>query len=666
MRGRIRGRRVSFSLFIVVFFCGTTTLPTRTAAARFSSTAAFVVDPSHLLQRKSTRRSPSPSSYRQRQLSLSSSDDILDDTTSIIRDEDAALLQTVTKEQLVQLCESCHLSVEDNSSNGKTASKTVLLQRLRDHAAKEAAAARERLQRRRRRVQDGGGGDSKERYEVVNDNDVFAVHDNDGDDDPEEEEEEAFFFYSAPEAAAVVGHPNNKSAPPSPPDQKKKAATSRKVWTSSTVTAPPIPHDVQPDANGERSVKIYSTTDQNDLTAMTSAQPGQTTLDSLTTASAQGQQQPQPWDLQSSQQKTTSPTTSRELERAKEQVIELVSNLLALSGAPAFAMENFGDDNDDSDDDTSTALPYSAPAPRQFVGFHPANVPTEWLTRASPALRAGRGQVLQDVLRQFELQAVGQDGLLGDNSDRGGGHYAEVTKVRAFLEGYRRAEVRRLARATTTMLLDELCRDGVQGLDRTLSTMVRSSDDTGREAGELNDSLVDFLNDAVRQQKRRVDEIRAAKDDKVVNGRAAADGAQHSLQDDVVEEDPTEQLWNVTMEDGQRVETLDPNDPNVQRVLREEAAKTAGEQPSSSVVVPESAPEKLLLLLTLLRERVKAEAVFGSDEKGRNLRLLAYCLRVSSNEEREQLILNAVGNSLDVSASIGTKLALFCVVAAAF
>lgn len=652
MRGRIRGRRLSLSLFFVSFFCGTTTLPTRTAAA------AFVVNPPHLLQPKSTRLSPC---YRQ--LSSSSSDDIIEDTTSIIQDEDAALLQTVTREQLVQLCESCHLSVENNSRNGETASKTVLLQRLRDHAAKEAAATRERLQRRRRRVQDGGG-DSKERYEVVNDNDAFAVQDNDGDNDLEEEE--AFFFYSAPDAAAVVGHPNNKSKPSSPPDTKNKAATSRKVWTSSTVTAPPIPHDVQPDANGERSVKIYSTTDQNDLTAMASAQPGQASLDSLATAAAQGQQQPQPWDLQSPQQKTTSPTNSRELERAKEQVVELVSNLLALSGAPAFAMDNFGDDDDGSDDSTTT-LPYSTPAPRQFVGFHPANVPTEWLARASPALRAGRGQVLQDVLRQFELQAVGQDGLLGDNRDRGGGHYAEVTKVRAFLEGYRRAEVRRLARATTTMLLDELCRDGVQGLDRTLSTMVRSSDDTGCEAGELNDSLVDFLNDAVRQQERRVDELTAAaaKDDKVVNGRAATAGARQPLDVGVVDEDPTEQLWNVTMEDGQRVETLDPNDPNVQRVLQEEAAKTAGEQPSS-VVVPESAPEKLLLLLTLLRERVKAEAVFGSDEKGRNLRLLAYCLQVSSNEEREQLILNAVGNSLDVSATIGTKLAVFSVVVAAF
>ena len=292
----------------------------------------------------------------------------------------------------------------------------------------------------------------------------------------------------------------------------------------------------------------------------------------------------------------------------------------------------------------STGRPNGPSRSKEFVGFRPADVPTDLLTRSSQALRAGRGRVLQEVLRQFELQAIGQDGVHGDSTDRGGGHYREVTKVRAFLEGYRRAEVRRLARETTTLLLDKLCSEGVEGLDLTLSTMVRSSDDTSNDAGELNDSLLDFLNDAIRQQEKKVDELVATRLD-----AAASEDVNEAITE--YHDDPTDRLWNVTVEDGQRVETLDPNDPNVQRVLEQEAAKSAADARGAPLSLPETAPEKLLLLLTLLRERIKAEAAFGSDEKGRNLRLLAYCLRVSSDEDREQLILNAVGNSLDVSAN---------------
>jgi hypothetical protein len=120
----------------------------------------------------------------------------------------------------------------------------------------------------------------------------------------------------------------------------------------------------------------------------------------------------------------------------------------------------------------------------------------------------------------------------------------------------------------------------------------------------------------------------------------AADPSAHQ------EHDPVDGLWNVTTnEDGQRVESIDPNDPAVQKVLQEEynRAELLTEKKG------DSAPEKLLLLLTLLRQRMKAEAAFAPDEKGRNLRLLAYCLQVSTGGEREQLIMNDIGNSLDVS-----------------
>ena len=201
----------------------------------------------------------------------------------------------------------------------------------------------------------------------------------------------------------------------------------------------------------------------------------------------------------------------------------------------------------------------------------------------------------------------------------------------------------------------------MDGLDLALASMVRSNDDTANEAGvELNDSLLDFLNDSIRQQERKVDRLVAQRLDARTIGNTLSE--RNRDEDDHHDEDkfddPTQQLWNVTMEDGQRVETLNPNDPTVQRVLQEEAAKEAATTASMSLstttpALPDTAPEQLLLLLTLLRERVKTEAAFGTDEKGRNLRLLAYCLRVSSDQEWEQLILNAVGNSLDVSTALG-------------
>jgi hypothetical protein len=65
--------------------------------------------------------------------------------------------------------------------------------------------------------------------------------------------------------------------------------------------------------------------------------------------------------------------------------------------------------------------------------------------------------------------------------------------------------------------------------------------------------------------------------------------------------------------------------------------------------IPETASEQLLLLLTLLRERIKAEAAFGNDEKGRNLRILAYCVQVGTSKEREEIIKRGTGSSIDVS-----------------
>lgn len=68
--------------------------------------------------------------------------------------------------------------------------------------------------------------------------------------------------------------------------------------------------------------------------------------------------------------------------------------------------------------------------------------------------------------------------------------------------------------------------------------------------------------------------------------------------------------------------------------------------PKPKPSLPEHPSEKILLLLKLLRERVKVEAAFAPDEKGLNLRLLAYCMQVDNDEDREQLIRKSIGNSM--------------------
>jgi hypothetical protein len=147
------------------------------------------------------------------------------------------------------------------------------------------------------------------------------------------------------------------------------------------------------------------------------------------------------------------------------------------------------------------------------------------------------------------------------------------------------------------------------------------------------------LNDAIRQQEQKVNEL----------GPASGGDVMQSWSPTL--DDRIESLWDVsTEEDGQRVESLDPNDPKVQSVLREEQANAdirAANEDRSMMNIPRSAPEKLLLLLKSLRERLQAEAAFGPDEKGRNLRLLAYCLRLPSAQEREELITKDLGRSLD-------------------
>lgn len=538
----------------------------------------------------------STSTRREKPVRWSTSSQRPDDgelATDFDLEDHETILKTVKKQQLQDLCHQFQLSA--------AGTKDDLLRRLRSFATEQADLDRERYLARAGRVEQGSADtEAKERYEVVS-----------GDAETEEEDFGVLFVQLSDDSA--------KASKLSTPDAEKKALPKKKespALTPESITAPPPP--VTTNEKGERVVTVYNSADQNDLTGVAAAQPGQTggshTLDTMST------QSDQPWDPPKRD------SSSADVEQAKESIVELVQVLLAMSGAPAYT-NAFGDDLIDK---TSIPSPLDS-----FVGFNPAKVPTELLRSSSQALRTGHGELLQEVLRQFELQAIGKDGMAGDDVAKGGGHYKEVSKVRAFLEGYRRAEVHRLARDTTALLLDKLVGEGLDGLDMTLATMARTSGETAAEYGELNDSLLEYLNDAIREQEKRVGP-KTAESPSVLTWEDARDA-----------EDRLDQLWNVTMEDGERVASLDPSDPRVQQVLEEQRENFIKQVGPTQSQLPESGAERLLLLLKLLRERIKVEAAFAPDEKGRNLRLLAYCMQLDNELLMEELLLRDLGNSLD-------------------
>lgn len=533
-----------------------------------------------------------------------------DDENEMMSDEE--LLRQTPKSQLADLCKQ--FSVDPKGT------KAQLLQRLRDFATEQTEKERERLEKRRKRVEEGGE-DERERFEILDGGDEFD----------DESDEICFYYPSLDKTANTSSVPSTNQSSP----KKVQAANSRAL-----LTAPPPP-PIEPNENGERVVTVYSTTDQNDLTGIAAAQPGQAAINDPMVAGALNDSIDAPWDVNNPQKKSKESATTSELEAAKAEVSELVQGLLAMSGAPGFQQ--------DDDDGLSSLMggfirrPSSAfTSPEGFVGFDPGMVPAEMLMKASKSLRTGRGSVLAEVLRELELRAVGYDGAAGDNTSRGGGHYRQVSKVRSFLEGYRRAEVRRLARETATMLLDRLVSEGIEGLDIALATMTRSSDETSDEAGELNDSLLDYLNDVIRQQEKKVEQF-------VDSVKKVADLEKTMNKvDSVAEEDAIEKLWFIdTSEEGERVEVFDPNNKRNQMVLKEELERQSQDLSPVKPVTPKSAPEQLLLLLKLLRERIKTEAVFSHDEKSRNLRVLAYCLKLTTDTQRKELIMREFGSSLD-------------------
>ncbi len=117
-------------------------------------------------------------------------------------------------------------------------------------------------------------------------------------------------------------------------------------------------------------------------------------------------------------------------------------------------------------------------------------------------------------------------------------------------------------------------------------------------------------------------------------------------------------IWNVTRgKDGTVIETINPNTLALKRMLCKELERTtggaggAGGSAAVDVMATMTVQEKILLLLRLLRDRVKVEAVIRNNAHARNLRVFAYALRAVNDKERRTLISDKLEHSLDVSAS---------------
>ena len=582
--------------------------------------------------------------------------------------DDEMLLKKVAKPYLQDLCSQLQLSTEGD--------KEELLLRLRTHADEQAKAERARREKLNEEIESGIDEEGyPTKHRLVDDNAGFGPSASSSSTSGEDDwADEGAFYFELPGTDGKKKNSNDDEDDDGG-DSEATAEKARKELDSALakggpdldldrsdiidsqtnpITAPLPPPSVKPNEKGERVVTVYSTKDDNDMTSvntndMTSmmGDPGQEGMQGGYSRT-DGSSNPEdtlaggPFGDASNTQRRKA--GEQELEDAKEVVTELMQGLLAMTGAPGFQDEFSGgvQPYEEAEDGAyvQSSVTVSSQPQMDFMGFDPSAVPTDMLTESSRSLRAGGGQAFREVLSDFEMQAVGHDGMAVDEGSKGGGHYREVRKVGAFLEGYRRAEVRRIARETATMLLDKLVTEGVKGLDLMLATMGKAGDDGAGNAGELNDSLIEYLNEAIRQQEKKVVQLQG--NERRTNQRPT----EGSIRRQQLEDQSAGSLWNVTMEEGQVVETLDPNDPNVKAALEEEIRRSGGAS-GGNLALPTTAPEQLLLLLSCLRDRVKAEAAFATDEKGRNLRVLAYIIHAANDEAREQIIVSELGSSLD-------------------
>ena len=111
------------------------------------------------------------------------------------------------------------------------------------------------------------------------------------------------------------------------------------------------------------------------------------------------------------------------------------------------------------------------------------------------------------------MRANGHDGFNAYDRSKGRGHYCVVEEIATFLKGYRKAEVRHIARETLSMMLERLVKEGLRGLDKFLAGMVREGNTDLRdgiralsEGGELNGALVRYLEEEIRLQESASEE----------------------------------------------------------------------------------------------------------------------------------------------------------------
>mmetsp|Transcript_19223 Transcript_19223/g.55982 ORF Transcript_19223/g.55982 Transcript_19223/m.55982 type:complete len:686 (-) Transcript_19223:243-2300(-) len=594
------------------------------------------------------------------------------------------MLSAVQKPYLVDLCRQCSLPT--------SGSKPELLARLREYASAQAReeADRRRSANERKSEEIESGFDEKgevTKHKIAEEGigasmyGMYGKSASTAQAEEEDDDDDVFYFRLPSDQNATSSSSGSSTDDAQVEDGDDGDGV---TWESAaSVPPPPPPADVPPNEDGERVVTVYSTSDRNDLTAAGAESllddPGSEGMKGgyARTGSESGNLEDGlvggPFGDQSGARGSRGKQAERETDEAKEKLNELVGELLATTGMPAFRDEFMGDDDGGDHGAGDEAQPYASSSSTtqssgsaDIRGFDPTTVPATLLTTPANAraLRHSRGAALAAVLREAELRAVGYDDVNGDDLSRGGGHYREVRKVGAFLEGYRRAEVRRSARGTAAMLLDRLVQEGVRGLDLTLATMSRGDGvadvsewgaDGDMGTVELNDALLEYLDDAIRQQERKVERVVGSPGRE--EGRGGRGGTGKAL--NAANEDATEQMWeSETDSSGDVMDVIDPNDPEVRAAVKADLSSrndggaaddddsvSAARQRADAASTP---PEKLLLLLACLRDRVKAEAAFGTDERGRNLRVLARVLHAPGGDpEREDVLMKELGSSLD-------------------
>jgi len=186
-----------------------------------------------------------------------------------IENDDAKLLQLVSKEMLQQLCQQYNIS-----SHG---TKPQLLLSLRNFAEKQIQDERIRRKDRIRRIEKGSDdGDDEVKASGKAKHTILDIPDDNDVSENYEDELEGVFYFSAPinlsNTTTNILHPTlidtNHLQGSMIPNRPKNKIMSMK--SSASVTAPPFHPDIQPNEKGERSITVYSTTDQNDLTSVAS------------------------------------------------------------------------------------------------------------------------------------------------------------------------------------------------------------------------------------------------------------------------------------------------------------------------------------------------------------------------------------------------------------